>query len=79
MPTTPQREAGCLTLPPVSEPRANMDSSAATEAAAPPLLPPGTLSRSHGFRVGKNAEFSVEEPIANSSMLPLPSSAAPAE
>jgi len=40
--------------------------------------PPGTRSRSHGFRVGLNALFSVDEPMANSSMLVLPSSTAPA-
>ncbi len=39
---------------------------------------PARAPRSQGFRVGKNAEFSVEEPIANSSMLSLPSSTAPA-
>ena len=53
-----------------------MHSEAATAAAGPPLLPPGTRSRSHGFRVGKNAEFSVEDPIANSSRLPFPTSTA---
>jgi hypothetical protein len=51
---------------------------AATAAAAPPEDPPGTRARSHGLRVVKNAECSVEEPIANSSMLSLPSSTAPA-
>jgi hypothetical protein len=52
---------------------------AATAAALPPLLPPGTRSRSHGFRVGPNAEFSVEEPNANSSMLHLPIGSTPAD
>ena len=33
----------------------------------PPLEPPGTRLRSWGFRVGPNAEFSVDEPMANSS------------
>ena len=36
------------------------------------------MSRSHGFRLGPNAEFSVEEPIANSSMFVLPRMIAPA-
>ena len=40
--------------------------------------PPGTRSRSHGFSDGPNAEFSVEEPIANSSWLVFASSGAPA-
>jgi hypothetical protein len=43
----------------------------------PPDEPPGTRLRSHGLRVGKKAEFSVEEPIANSSMLALPMVMAP--
>ena len=34
---------------------------------------------SHGLRVTPNAEFSVDEPIANSSMFSLPSRIAPAE
>ena len=54
-----------------------MTSPAATEAAAPPLLPPGTLSRSQGFFVGWKAEFSQEDPMANSSMLPFPNMTAP--
>src|SRR5262245_1308057 len=42
---------------------------AATAAADPPLEPPGTLDGSCGLRVGPNAEFSVDDPIANSSRL----------
>src|SRR5712691_9569586 len=52
---------------------------AATDAAEPPLLPPGARSRSQGLCVGKKAECSVEDPIANSSMLVLPSITAPAK
>src|SRR3990172_2965354 len=74
----PQREAGWRMLPPVSVPMDAAQRPAATAAALPPLLPPGTLLVSHGFKVGKNAEFSVEEPIANSSMLSLPRITAPA-
>ena len=44
----------------------------ATAAALPPELPPGTLSKSHGLHVLKNAECSVEPPIANSSMFNFP-------
>src|SRR5579884_569241 len=51
---------------------------AATAAADPPLLPPGARSRSQGLRVGKKAECSVEEPIANSSILVLPTITIPA-
>ena len=50
---------------------------AATAAAEPPLLPPGTVSRSHGLLTGPNAEYSFDEPIANSSMFVLPRITAP--
>ena len=51
---------------------------AATAAALPPDEPPGTRPMSQGFRVGPKAEFSVEEPMANSSRLVLPIATAPA-
>ena len=51
---------------------------AATAAAGPPLEPPGTVARSHGLRVFWNAEFSQDEPMANSSMLARPTGTAPA-
>jgi hypothetical protein len=44
----------------------------ATADDDPPPEPPGVLVRSQGFREGPYAEFSVEEPIANSSRLVLP-------
>ena len=47
-------------------------------AALPPEEPPGTRLRSCGLRVGPNAEFSVEEPMANSSRFVLPTMTAPA-
>src|SRR5207302_7447212 len=50
----------------------------ATAAALPPLEPPGTRVGSCGLRVGPNAEFSVDEPIANSSRFVLPTTTAPA-
>src|ERR1700686_3255139 len=78
MPTTPHNEAGCRTEPPVSEPSASDAKPAATAAAEPPLDPPGTRESSCGLRVGPNAEFSVELPIANSSRLVLPTATAPA-
>jgi hypothetical protein len=77
-PTTPQNAAGWRIEPPVSEPSATMVSPAATAAALPPDEPPGTRVRSQGLWVVLNAEFSVEEPIANSSMLHRPQSTAPA-
>src|SRR6202046_3389829 len=52
--------------------------NAASAAALPPPEPPGTRSVSHGLRVGPYAEFSVDEPIANSSMLVLPRIGIPA-
>ena len=73
MPTTPHRAAGWRMEPPVSEPRAHSASPAATAAAEPPLEPPGTVARSHGLRVVWKPEFSVDEPIANSSRFVLPS------
>ena len=51
---------------------------AATAAADPPDDPPGTRDTSQGLRVGLYALFSVDEPIANSSMLVLPTTIAPA-
>src|ERR1700758_5086633 len=76
-PTLPHSAAGCLIEPPVSEPSAQGASPAATAAALPPPEPPGTRVGSHGLRVGPYAEFSVEEPIANSSVFVLPSTRSP--
>src|SRR5688500_18114942 len=78
MPTTPHRAAGWRIEPPVSEPRASGAKPAATAAALPPDEPPGTLVGSCGLRVGPNAEFSVELPIANWSRFDLPIATAPA-
>src|SRR4029079_3857497 len=76
-PTTPQKAAGCRTDPPVSEPSAIGVIPAATAAAEPPDDPPATQRTSRGLRVGPNALFSVDEPIANSSMLVLATTSAP--
>src|SRR5919204_5832512 len=78
MPTTPHRAAGWRIEPPVSVPRAQGAVPAATAAALPPEEPPGTRSRSHGLSTGPKPEFSLDEPIANSSWLVLPNSGAPA-
>ena len=72
----PVSAAGWRIEPPVSVPSEIGTPPAATVAAEPPEEPPGTRSRSHGLRVGPNAECSVEEPIANSSMLALPTKTA---
>src|ERR1700680_4793364 len=77
MPTTPQNEAGSRIEPPVSVPSDPRHSSAATAAADPPDDPPATRSTLCGLRVAPKAEFSVDEPIANSSMLALPTKTAP--
>src|SRR5208282_5291740 len=77
MPTTPQNDAGSRIEPPVSVPNEARHSSAATAAAEPPEDPPATRVRSCGFFVGPKAEFSVDEPIANSSMFVLPTKMAP--
>src|SRR4051795_2793787 len=77
-PTVPVTAPGCLIEPPVSVPIASGASKAATAAAEPPPEPPGIRSRSHGLCVGPYAECSVEEPIANSSMLVLPRIGRPA-
>ena len=62
----------------MSVPRASGASNAASAAELPPPDPPGMRSRSQGLPVTWNAEFSVEEPIANSSMLVLPIMTSPA-
>src|SRR5690554_278018 len=64
--------------PPVSVPRAHGASPAATAAAEPPLDPPATRSRSWGFLVTPKAEYSEDEPMANSSRLVLPKMGRPA-
>ncbi len=74
----PQSAAGWRMEPPVSEPSVSGSSPAATAAAEPPELPPGTRVKSHGLAVGRKAEFSVEEPMANSSMFNRPRGIAPA-
>src|SRR5436309_3077913 len=77
-PTTPHRDAGWRTEPPVSVPSAHTASPAATAAAEPPDEPPGTVSRFQGLRTGPYAEFSLEEPMANSSQLVFPTRTEPA-
>src|SRR5262249_60804144 len=64
--------------PPVSVPIPSGASYAATAADDPPDEPPGTRLRSQGLCDGPNAEFSVEEPMANSSQLALPRITTPA-
>src|SRR5690349_14559709 len=77
-PQTPESAAGWRIEPPVSVPVAAGTSRAATDAADPPELPPGTYRVSQGLRTGPYQEVSLDEPIANSSMFVLPTSTVPA-
>jgi hypothetical protein len=71
MPTTPQNEAGWRMLPPVSLPRAAKHWLAATAAADPPLLPPGTWFVSQGLKVGcRSAAVGLTRPAMCQSPVP---------
>ena len=79
----PQKEPGWRIDPPVSVPVAPRAILAATAAAEPPDDPPGTSGRlsprrRHGLVTGPKKLVSLDDPIANSSMLALPSMTAPA-
>src|SRR5438477_6627790 len=79
----PQKLAGWRIEPPVSVPVAPNVACDATAAAEPPDEPPGTSGRlspglRHGFSTGPYQLVVVDEPIANSSRLALPSITAPA-
>ena len=78
MPVMPQNAAGWRIEPPVSVPVAAGARRAAIAAAEPPDEPPGTAAGSHGFLTAPKLEFSLAEPIANSSQLSLPSVTMPA-
>ena len=52
MPQMPVNAAGCRIEPPVSVPVAPGTRRAATAAAEPPELPPGTQSGCQGLRTG---------------------------
>ena len=77
-PTTPQNDAGWRIDPPVSEPSETTAVPCATTAADPPLDPPGTRSSATGLRTGPKAEFSFDDPMANSSQLVFPMITPPA-
>ena len=82
-PTMPQNEAGVRIEPPVSDPVAAMHSPAATAAAEPPEDPPGIRNLSglvlslYGLRTAPYQLVRFAVPIANSSMLVLPSMTEP--
>ena len=71
-PTTPQKDAGRTTEPPVWVPMASGKKPAATPAAEPEDDPPGVCSRLCGLRVGPGWKK------ANSVVTVLPRTAAPA-
>ena len=78
----PVNAAGWRIEPPVSVPVAPRQRPAATAAAEPPEEPPGTSGvfapfRRHGEITGPKNEVSFDEPMANSSLLSLPSMTAP--
>src|SRR6478752_5105818 len=88
MPTMPQKLAGWRIEPPVSVPIAASAARAETAAAEPPDEPPGTSGllspnwrsgwRRHGFSTAPYQLVVLDEPMANSSRLALPSITAPA-
>ena len=57
-PYMPQNAAGCLTEPPVSDPKAISQRFSDTAAADPPLEPPATLLKSYGFLTEPYNEYS---------------------
>ena len=77
----PVKAAGWRIEPPVSVPVAPRQRLAATAAAEPPEEPPGTSGvlapLRHGEMTGPKHEVSFDEPMANSSLLSLPSITAP--
>src|SRR5688500_14132543 len=82
IPTVPVKAAGWRMEPPVSVAVAPRHNPAATAEADPPDEPPGTsfaseACRRHGLSTGPKHEVSFDEPIANSSLLSLPSITAP--
>ena len=74
----PANEDGIRIEPPPSPPWARGPSPAATWADAPPLDPPGVLSRSHGFRVIPVSGLSVAPFHPNSGVVVFPRKTPPA-
>jgi hypothetical protein len=78
MPTMPQNAAGIRIEPPKSVPWAIGTMPVATATAEPPEEPAGLRARFQGLRVAPNSTFTVLAPAANSGVLLLPSTTAPA-
>ena len=74
----PQNAAGMRIEQPKSVPCAIGSMRAATAAAEPPDEPAGLSARFHGLRVGPNSALLVLAPAANSGVLVLASTMAPA-
>src|SRR5471032_1760698 len=77
-PTTLFHAAGLRSDPPMSLPQAKGFMPQASDAAAPPLLPPADFDRSHGLRVTPKTSLNVCEPAPNSGVFDLPIMSAPA-
>ena len=77
IPKRPVNEAGILTEPPPSVPKAYGTIPAATIAAAPQLDPPGVRSKFHGFLVIPVKGLSPTALHPNSLVVDLPSNTAP--
>src|SRR3984957_12224134 len=77
-PTIPQKAAGRRTDPPKSVPWAIGTIPVATATAEPPDDPAGLSAGFHGLRVGPNSALLVLAPQANSGVLVLASTMAPA-
>ena len=71
-PTTEQKLAGILRLPPRSLPVASQTCPDARATAEPPDEPPQVIRVSHGFRVLPKTSLKVLAPAPNSGVLDLP-------
>ena len=78
MPVTPQTAAGMRIEPAVSVPSVPAARSAPIAPPLPPLEPPQMRSGSHGLRAAPRHGLVVIAPKANSCVLSLPSTIAPA-
>ena len=78
MPTMPQNAAGTRTEAPKSVPCASGTMPVATATAEPPDDPAGLSAGFQGLRVAPNTAFTVLAPAANSGVLVLASTMAPA-
>src|ERR1700720_3500264 len=79
VPTMPQKAAGMRIEQPKSVPWASGTMPVATATADPPEEPAGLNSGFQGLRVTPNTSLKVLAPAANSGVLVLPSTMAPAD